>query len=149
MGFPRQEYWSGLPFLSPGDVPNQGLNSRLLLGRWSLYCCTTREAQTYTMLYVNYISMKMRKKEKDVFGGTQSWRHCTPGQDLLWGMAYGVGLKIPWLSENQDPQKWDPQSWSQYASNKHITIPREASMVFFPGEHVESQWKAPREAPNG
>jgi len=22
MGFPRQEYWSGLPFLSPGDLPN-------------------------------------------------------------------------------------------------------------------------------
>ena len=27
MGFPRQEYWSGLPFLSPGDVPDQGLNT--------------------------------------------------------------------------------------------------------------------------
>ena len=25
MGFPRQEYWSGLPFLSPGDVPNPGI----------------------------------------------------------------------------------------------------------------------------
>ena len=22
MGFPRQEYWSGLPFHSPGDLPN-------------------------------------------------------------------------------------------------------------------------------
>ena len=25
MGFPRQEYWSGLPFLSPGDLPNSGV----------------------------------------------------------------------------------------------------------------------------
>ena len=25
MGFPRQEYWSGLPFLSPGDLPNPGI----------------------------------------------------------------------------------------------------------------------------
>ena len=24
MGFPRQEYWSGLPCLSPGDLPNPG-----------------------------------------------------------------------------------------------------------------------------
>ena len=24
MGFPRQEYWSGLPFLSLGDLPNPG-----------------------------------------------------------------------------------------------------------------------------
>jgi len=25
MGFPRQEYWSGLPFPSPGDLPNAGI----------------------------------------------------------------------------------------------------------------------------
>ena len=25
MGFPRQEYWNELPFLSPGDLPNTGL----------------------------------------------------------------------------------------------------------------------------
>ena len=25
MGFPRQEYWSGLPFPSPGDLPYPGL----------------------------------------------------------------------------------------------------------------------------
>ena len=25
MGFSRQEYWSGLPFPSPGDLPNAGI----------------------------------------------------------------------------------------------------------------------------
>ena len=25
MGFPRQEYWSGLPFPPPGDLPNSGI----------------------------------------------------------------------------------------------------------------------------
>ena len=25
MGFPRQEYWSGLPFPFPGDLPNPGI----------------------------------------------------------------------------------------------------------------------------
>ena len=25
IGFSRQEYWSGLPFPSPGDLPNQGI----------------------------------------------------------------------------------------------------------------------------
>ena len=25
MGFYRQEYWSGLPFLSPGDLPDPGI----------------------------------------------------------------------------------------------------------------------------
>jgi len=25
MGFPRQEYWSGLPFPTSGDLPNPGI----------------------------------------------------------------------------------------------------------------------------
>ena len=32
MGFPRQEYWSGLPFPSPGDLPNPGI-------KLGLPCC--------------------------------------------------------------------------------------------------------------
>ena len=28
MGFSRQEYWSGLPFPSPGDLPHQGIEPR-------------------------------------------------------------------------------------------------------------------------
>ena len=28
MGFPRQEYWSGLPFPSPGELPDPGTEPR-------------------------------------------------------------------------------------------------------------------------
>ena len=28
MGFSKQEYWSGLPFPSPGDLPNPGIELR-------------------------------------------------------------------------------------------------------------------------
>ena len=28
VGFSRQEYWSGLPFPSPGDLPNPGIEPR-------------------------------------------------------------------------------------------------------------------------
>ena len=37
MGFPRQEYWSELPFPSPGDLPNPGIESKspALAGRYS------------------------------------------------------------------------------------------------------------------
>ena len=28
MGFSRQEYWSGLPFPPPGDLPNSGIEAR-------------------------------------------------------------------------------------------------------------------------
>jgi len=27
MGFSRQEYWSGLPFPPPGDLPNPGIKT--------------------------------------------------------------------------------------------------------------------------
>ena len=37
MVLPRQEYWSGLPFLPPGDLPNQGSNQHLLHCREALY----------------------------------------------------------------------------------------------------------------
>ena len=36
MGFPRQEYWSGLPFPPPGDLPHPGVEliSPTLAGRY-------------------------------------------------------------------------------------------------------------------
>ena len=34
MGFPRQEYWSGLPFPPPGDLPKTCISC---IGRWILY----------------------------------------------------------------------------------------------------------------
>ena len=36
MGFPRQEYWSGLPFPTPGDLPDPGVEpaSAALAGRF-------------------------------------------------------------------------------------------------------------------
>ena len=33
MGFPRQEYWGGLPLHSPGDLPNPGFEP-ILTGRF-------------------------------------------------------------------------------------------------------------------
>ena len=45
-GFPRQEYWSGLPFPFPGDLPDPGIEPRPLLcvsciSGWVLYHCAT------------------------------------------------------------------------------------------------------------
>ena len=35
LGFPRQEYWSGLPFPSLGDLPDPGIKPHLL--HWQVY----------------------------------------------------------------------------------------------------------------
>ena len=40
-GFPRQEYWSGLPFPLTGDLSDTCVSC---LSRWILYHCATREA---------------------------------------------------------------------------------------------------------
>ena len=42
---PRQKYWSKLPFSSPGDLPNPGIEL-VSPGRF-FYCWATREAQYY------------------------------------------------------------------------------------------------------
>ena len=62
--FSRQEYWSGLPFLSPGNLPNPGIESRslasaALAGRfftttttWEAHLSNTAITQLYA-LYCN------------------------------------------------------------------------------------------------
>ena len=55
LGFFRQEYWNRLPFPSPGNLPDQGLNPHLLgllHCRWILYCRATGEAfKSLTLLH--------------------------------------------------------------------------------------------------
>ena len=53
MEFSRQEYWSGLPFLSPGDLPSPGieptpLGAPTLAGEF-FHPCATGEALQYLM----------------------------------------------------------------------------------------------------
>ena len=38
MGFSRQEYWSGWPFPSPGDLPDPGMEPRSPALQGILYC---------------------------------------------------------------------------------------------------------------
>ena len=51
MGFPRQEYWSGLAFPSPGDLPDQGSNLGLLHCRRILYSLSCQGSQVPQMLW--------------------------------------------------------------------------------------------------
>ena len=56
MGFPRQEYWSRLPFPSPGDLPDPGIKptSPALVGEF----CTT---ELPGKLYIFYHNFKKSK----------------------------------------------------------------------------------------
>ena len=57
MGFSRQEYWNGLPFPSPGDLPSPGIKpmSPTLAGRFFFYHWTTMEAQIEFYLHLIWL----------------------------------------------------------------------------------------------
>ena len=54
MGFPRQEYWSGLPFPPPGDLPNPGIKP----GSPALQADCLPSEPPGKYVYVNIISLK-------------------------------------------------------------------------------------------
>ena len=49
MGFPRQEYWSGLPFPSPGDLQPRDQTCISYIDKWVLYHWAPREAQSWVL----------------------------------------------------------------------------------------------------
>ena len=75
MEFPRQEYWSGLPFPSPGIVPTQGSNPALLHCRQILYCLSHRSCQ------MNNCTMM---------------RHCYLNTAKVRGKKWGTVVKGKW-----------------------------------------------------
>ena len=68
MGFSRQEYWSGLPCLPPGDLPDPGIElvslmSPVLADRF-FTTSTTREAQ---IEFIQFNNVQIKEKVKTSF----------------------------------------------------------------------------------
>ena len=53
MGFSRQEYWSGMPFSSPGDLPDPGIESVSLMSPALAGVFFTTSRSLYTDRYLN------------------------------------------------------------------------------------------------
>ena len=49
-GFPRQYYWTGLPFPSPANLPNPGFEPRSLHCRWIIYCLRHQGSPCLTLV---------------------------------------------------------------------------------------------------
>ena len=59
MGFSRQEYWSGLPFPSPGDLHHPGIKSTSLMPPlWQLVFFTT--STTWEAHFSRYCTVKLK-----------------------------------------------------------------------------------------
>ena len=77
MGFSRQEYWSGLPFPSPGDLPNPGTEpGSLTLQADSLRSEPPGKPRSYVSQLKSLHAMKKEKKKKT---HRPQWRLKTPG----------------------------------------------------------------------
>ena len=57
MGFPRQEHWSGLPFPSPGDLPDPGIEP--VSPAWRAYSLplSHRESPFLSVIYLETVVM--------------------------------------------------------------------------------------------
>ena len=55
MGFPRQEYWSALPFPSPGDLPGPGIKSVSPAFRVAL--CLTEPPGNFVLQSLSYFTI--------------------------------------------------------------------------------------------
>ena len=54
MGFSRQEYWNELPFSSPGDLPNPGIEPRSSALQADAFPSEPPGNQTYLIDFVNH-----------------------------------------------------------------------------------------------
>ena len=66
MGFPRQEYWTGLPFPSPGDLPDPGtelatLMSPALASRFFATSATWEASDDSYIMMSNYFRRKLQQ----------------------------------------------------------------------------------------
>ena len=76
MGFPRQEYWSGVPFPAPRDLPDPGIEpvslaSPALAGGLSI-TCTTWEAPAFKIITLE-INTFYYQMFRTALGSYQTW----------------------------------------------------------------------------
>ena len=87
MGFPRQEYWSGLPFPSPGDLLDPGFGPwSPVLQADSLPSEPPGKPQASFQLYRNLAAMVVMKTPHLPWPWHQA-SHAVPGQ---WSRTVGV-----------------------------------------------------------
>ena len=150
MEFSRQEYWSGLPFPTPGasSLPRDWnpISCISCIDRWILYHCTTWEVQQiqYRLKKREQFTMKLRKLKKK-WGmkklGWKSSRDCSkilrkPWQSWLGAPKQGSPVRrVLHCGQSQSCAVWsksvpavsavaDPQPWWLDADSHHALCSR-------------------------
>ena len=85
MGFPRQEYWSGLPFPHLGDLPDLGLSPRFLVSFCGFTTEPTRKP-TPMFFLLDPLSLKATKRPRDKITHTE---HTTIRTSIEASVSWG------------------------------------------------------------
>ena len=99
MGFSRQEYWSGLPFPSPGDLPDpvskSGLLPCLLHCRQILYCLANSLPNS------GMIEFSSVAQSRPILCDPMGC--CTPGLPVLHQLPEFTQTHVHWVSDAIQP----------------------------------------------
>ena len=86
MGFSRQEYWSGLPFPSPGYLPNQGIEPRSPALQADVL---PSEPPKKSIMEKVVFQQWMKERQKIwVSGGRVPKRFGSMSDELVWGWLF-------------------------------------------------------------
>ena len=123
MGIRRQGYWSGLPFPSPGDLPDPGIEPHLLLHRQSMglqrirHDWATEHAQYFKIYFIQpnmwkycHFSILLKQNiNKIAAAAAKSLQSCPTLCDLIDGSP--PGSPVPGILQKR-PLEWVPISSS-------------------------------------
>ena len=101
MGFSRQEYWSGLPCLPPGDLPKpeidlSSLMSPALAGRF-FTTSTTWETNLLSVLYKIKIPWALCLHILGILFKSASWVFLLAEMEVITSFSEGMKTVIKWL----------------------------------------------------
>ena len=142
-GISQQEYWSGLPFPTPGDLPDQGLNLYLLHCRQILYHRATGEAlftvvlptsgsgAPNSFLFLKHIKLFLILGPSNLLFHVPRFlmshfscpkQYYSPSFYLVWLTLHSPGLgrkAVVVKSSESYPTLWDPMDCSLPGSSVH------------------------------
>ena len=119
MGFSRQEYWSGLPFPSPGGLPDPGIELASPVSQLPLYCAgshvciTGRFLETHKYLRVSLVVQRVKRLPTMRETRVRTLGCEDPLEKEMATHASILAWRIPWMEELGGQQVHGvAQSWT-------------------------------------
>ena len=104
MDFSRQEYWSGLPCLPPGDLPNSGIESK----------SPTLQADSLPLSYRGIVAQLVKNPLAMQETWVQSLGWEDPLEQEMVTHYSTLAWKTPWTEE---PCRLQPMGWQRVGHN--------------------------------